>query len=114
MHRDPDLSQWRNNYQVDAIQVNCLDTTGAGDLYAAGYLYGFINELNPEQCGKIGSLLAGKVIEEAGAKIGSASWEYIRNINRMTTMDHLKQSVNGGIHLVDHHTHIFGFINKII
>jgi sugar/nucleoside kinase (ribokinase family) len=64
-------------YAVDAIQVSCLDTTGAGDLYAAGYLYGFVNDFNPERCGKIGSLLAGKVIEEAGAKIGESSWEYI-------------------------------------
>jgi sugar/nucleoside kinase (ribokinase family) len=72
-------------FAADAIQVNCLDTTGAGDLYAAGYLYGFIHELNPELCGKIGSLLAGKVIEEAGAKIGADSWDYIRNIVRTTT-----------------------------
>jgi sugar/nucleoside kinase (ribokinase family) len=64
-------------YQVDAFRVNCLDTTGAGDLYAAGYLYGFVNNLEPAQCGRIGSLLAGKVIEEAGAKICSESWEFI-------------------------------------
>jgi sugar/nucleoside kinase (ribokinase family) len=64
-------------YNVDAFRVNCLDTTGAGDLYAAGYLYGFINDLSPDQCGRIGSLLAGKVIEEAGAKICSESWEFI-------------------------------------
>jgi sugar/nucleoside kinase (ribokinase family) len=66
-------------YAVDAIPVNCLDTTGAGDLYASGYLYGYINGLKPDKCGRIGSLLAGKVIEEAGAKIGSASWDYIRH-----------------------------------
>jgi sugar/nucleoside kinase (ribokinase family) len=64
-------------YASDAIQVNCIDTTGAGDLYASGYLYGFVNDLTPYQCGKIGSLLAGKVIEEAGAKIGASSWDYI-------------------------------------
>jgi sugar/nucleoside kinase (ribokinase family) len=64
-------------YTVEAIKVNCLDTTGAGDLYAAGYLYGYINGLSPAKCGAIGSLLAGKVIEEAGAKICETSWEYI-------------------------------------
>jgi|WetSurSiteA1Bulk_404760.scaffolds.fasta_scaffold08940_1 sugar/nucleoside kinase (ribokinase family) len=66
-------------YAVDAIPVKCMDTTGAGDLYAAGYLYGYIRELNPVQCGKIGSLLAGKVIEEAGAKIRNEVWAEIRN-----------------------------------
>jgi sugar/nucleoside kinase (ribokinase family) len=64
-------------YTADPIQVNCIDTTGAGDLYASGYLYGFVNDVNPDQCGKIGSLLAGKVIEEAGAKIGASTWDYI-------------------------------------
>ncbi|HEX2393927.1 MAG TPA: adenosine kinase [Bacteroidales bacterium] len=64
-------------YKVAAIPSNCIDTTGAGDLYAAGYIYGFINNLTPEHSGRIGSLLAGKVIEEAGAKICKESWEYI-------------------------------------
>lgn len=65
------------NYEVPAIEVNCIDTTGAGDLYAAGYLYGFVHDFDPVKCGKIGSLLAGKVIEEPGAKISSSEWDYI-------------------------------------
>jgi sugar/nucleoside kinase (ribokinase family) len=65
------------NYSADAIKVKCLDTTGAGDLYAAGYIYGFVNGMSPDQCGRIGSLLAGKVIEEAGAKISENSWQFI-------------------------------------
>lgn len=64
-------------YKVNAINANCIDTTGAGDLYAAGYLYGFIKGLEPDHSGRIGSLLAGKVIEEAGAKICNDSWNYI-------------------------------------
>lgn len=64
-------------YKVEAIASNCIDTTGAGDLYAAGYIYGFINNLGPEISGRIGSLLAGKVIEEAGAKICKESWDFI-------------------------------------
>jgi hypothetical protein len=39
-----------------------------------------LNNLTSDRCGKIGSLLAGKVIEEAGAKIGAASWDYIKNV----------------------------------
>jgi sugar/nucleoside kinase (ribokinase family) len=63
--------------EIGIIKANCLDTTGAGDLYAAGYLYGYANRFAPEQSGKIGSLLAGKVIEEPGAKISSAVWDTI-------------------------------------
>jgi sugar/nucleoside kinase (ribokinase family) len=64
-------------YEVGVINVNCVDTTGAGDLYAAGYLYGFINDFNPQKCGEAGALLAGKVIEQPGAKINAASWDFI-------------------------------------
>ena len=67
-------------YKADAIRVNCLDTTGAGDLYASGYLYGYINGMKPDKCGMIGSLLAGKVIEEAGAKIRNEVWDNIREL----------------------------------
>lgn len=70
------------NYMAEAIPVNCIDTTGAGDLYAAGYLYGYINDFDPEKCGRLGSLLAGKVIEEPGAKISPASWNDIRTAVR--------------------------------
>jgi len=71
------ISHLGNKYAVGVIPVKCLDTTGAGDLYAAGYLYGMANDMSPQECGKLGALLAGKVIEEAGAKICAASWEYI-------------------------------------
>jgi sugar/nucleoside kinase (ribokinase family) len=66
-------------FSTGAIPVQCIDTTGAGDLYAAGYLYGYLQGLSPEQCGKIGSVLAGKVIEEPGAKIRAAEWDKIRD-----------------------------------
>jgi sugar/nucleoside kinase (ribokinase family) len=72
------ISHLGTTYQVGVIPVKCLDTTGAGDLYAAGFLYGITRGLSPDECGRIGALLAGKVIEEAGAKISEASWNYIR------------------------------------
>lgn len=72
------ISHKGEKYEVGVIPVKCLDTTGAGDLYASGYLYGMAKEMPPQECGKLGALLAGKVIEEAGAKISEASWEYIR------------------------------------
>ena len=64
-------------YRINANDANCLDTTGAGDLYAAGFLYGVVKSLSPEICGKTGALLAGKVIEEPGARMGKNAWDYI-------------------------------------
>jgi sugar/nucleoside kinase (ribokinase family) len=55
-----------------------VDTTGAGDLYAAGFLYGLILEQPVETCGKIGSILSGKVIEGIGAKMDESTWEKLR------------------------------------
>jgi sugar/nucleoside kinase (ribokinase family) len=72
------IHQSGKTYKVAPVKVNCLDTTGAGDLYAAGFLYGLAANMEPEKCGKIGSLLAGKVIEEPGAKISPVSWDFIR------------------------------------
>ncbi|MGF7137873.1 adenosine kinase [Roseimarinus sediminis] len=57
--------------------TNCIDTTGAGDLYAAGFLYGFSRNLSLEKCGKLASLLAGKVISIYGARMDDELWTEI-------------------------------------
>lgn len=45
-----------------------VDTTGAGDLYAAGVLYGIANQLPPEKSGALGSLAASEIISHLGAR----------------------------------------------
>ena len=45
-----------------------VDTTGAGDLYAAGFLYGHTNGMTPEQCARIGSIAAAEVIGHVGPR----------------------------------------------
>lgn len=65
------------NVKVLPRLANCIDTTGAGDLYAAGFLYGLACDYNHELCGKIGSLLSGKVVEVIGAKMSDDVWEQI-------------------------------------
>ncbi|MBN2480728.1 MAG: adenosine kinase [Bacteroidales bacterium] len=67
-------------YRAGIIDVRCIDTTGAGDLYATGFIYGIIKGFKPDLCGETGALLAGKVIEEPGAKISPAGWDYIYEI----------------------------------
>jgi len=55
-----------------------IDTTGAGDLYAAGYIYGHMKGLSPEICGKMGAVLSGRIIELIGAKMDESNWENLR------------------------------------
>tara|TARA_S200000501_G_C20709648_1_gene693394 strand:- start:113 stop:1039 length:927 start_codon:yes stop_codon:yes gene_type:complete len=45
------------------------DLTGAGDLFAAGYLHGVINDLNSEECLRKGTELSSKIIQKIGARI---------------------------------------------
>ncbi|MDQ0455331.1 adenosine kinase [Rhizobium paknamense] len=45
-----------------------VDTTGAGDLFAAGFLYGYTQNRSLEDCGKLGCLAAGIVIQQIGPR----------------------------------------------
>jgi len=45
-----------------------VDTTGAGDLYAAGFLYGYTQGADLEHCGRLGSLCAGQVVTQLGPR----------------------------------------------
>ena len=49
--------------------LSIKDLTGAGDLFAAGYLHGFINNLSTEQCLAKGTELSSKVIQQIGARL---------------------------------------------
>ena len=63
--------------EVGVIPVSPVDTTGAGDLYASGFLYGYAQELPLEKCGELGALLSGHVIEVLGAKMSQDTWTRI-------------------------------------
>ena len=66
--------------KIDALSVRAVDTTGAGDLYAAGFLYGFSNGFSLDKCGLFGSILAGKVIEVIGARMPEEKWAEARKL----------------------------------
>ena len=56
--------------EVDASKnLSIKDLTGAGDLFAAGYLHGFINNLSTEQCLEHGTKLSSKIIQQIGARL---------------------------------------------
>ncbi len=67
-----------------------VDTTGAGDFYAAGFLYGLCEGLSLRQCGTIGAITAGKVIEVVGTTFGEEEWADIaRLVQRVKTEKYL-------------------------
>ncbi len=65
-------------YNAKAIRVTSLDTTGAGDLFASGFLYALSKDLGINKALKIGAVLGGKVIEIMGPKMGEETWEDIK------------------------------------
>lgn len=61
-----------------------VDTTGAGDFYAAGFMSGLCQGLSLRQCGTIGAMAAGKVIEVVGTTFGDEAWnELFGLVNRV-------------------------------
>jgi len=64
--------------QIGSCKVNVIDTTGAGDMYAAGFMAGLINGLSLENCGKLGSCLAENIIQVVGAKMDEDKWKEIK------------------------------------
>ncbi len=54
---------------IPAVIANAIDTTGAGDSYAAGLLYGFCNNWTLDKAAGLGSLLAARVVEQKGVRL---------------------------------------------
>ncbi|MDQ6974747.1 MAG: PfkB family carbohydrate kinase, partial [Mariprofundaceae bacterium] len=56
-------------FSVAGVPVEALDTTGAGDMYAAGVLYGVTHDFTWQQAGRLGSYAAAKVVAQLGARL---------------------------------------------
>ncbi len=56
-------------FQVGSVPVTPKDTTGAGDSYAGGFLYGYTRGWTPAQCGHFASAVASLVVGQIGARL---------------------------------------------
>ncbi|MFQ5344344.1 MAG: adenosine kinase [Mariprofundus sp.] len=56
-------------FPIEGVEVEAVDTTGAGDMYAAGVLYGITNGLSWQQAGHLGSHAAARVVSQLGARL---------------------------------------------
>ncbi len=65
---------------VPAVKVEVVDTTGAGDLYASGFLYGLTHGMDLVDCGRLGSMCAAEVISHFGARPETPIREFLRQL----------------------------------
>lgn len=62
---------------VPPMPANVIDTTGAGDVWASGFLAGLVKGFDLQKCGMMGAIVAKNIIEVIGAKIDDQRWENI-------------------------------------
>lgn len=80
---DKEGSYVSNGYEshiVKAYKVRAVDTTGAGDAFAAGFLTGLLLDEDLEKCGKIGNMMASLCIKEFGARKGLPYKDVLKEI----------------------------------
>jgi len=56
-------------FPIEGVEITALDSTGAGDMYAAGVLYGITNGLSWKQAGHLGSHAAARIVSQLGARL---------------------------------------------
>ena len=72
------IAHGRERITVDAVPTKVIDTTAAGDMFAAGFLYGLCQGRDLRECGRIATMLASDVISRYGAQLSPALLESIR------------------------------------
>jgi len=61
--------------RINAVQAKAIDTTGAGDLWASGFLYGYLNGWPLEKCGELASAASAEVVQVMGPIISDDSYK---------------------------------------
>ena len=62
---------------IPPMKADVVDTTGAGDMWAAGFLAGLVKGENLQKCGMMGAIVAKNIIEVMGAKMDDERWNII-------------------------------------
>jgi len=64
------VTDGRKSHFIEAFKVKVVDTTGAGDAFGAGFLYGLISSKSLYECGRLGNFVASRCIMKMGARTG--------------------------------------------
>jgi ribokinase len=64
------VTDGRERHLIEAFKVEAVDTTGAGDAFCAGFLYGLLKEKTLQECGRLGNFVASRCVMKMGARAG--------------------------------------------
>ncbi|MBR5856807.1 MAG: adenosine kinase [Bacteroidales bacterium] len=68
--------------KIPPYPAKCIDATGAGDLYAAGFLYAHSLGMPIDICGDVGSIISSKVVEVVGSRVDVPRWKEAKKLIR--------------------------------
>jgi len=77
-------------HRIEVNQVDAVDTTGAGDAYAGGFLYGYVNGWPAPACGRLASAVAASVVSQVGARVTD------RDLLQRLVAEHAPRPPTGG------------------
>ncbi|MBR4416353.1 MAG: hypothetical protein IKS67_06260, partial [Victivallales bacterium] len=63
---------------IDAVKAKAIDTTGAGDSWAAGFFHAWLDGKSLEAAGKLGAKVSAEIVQVAGARLPDATWQSLR------------------------------------
>src|SRR3972149_1265967 len=73
------VTDGKESHLIEAFKTQVVDTTGAGDAFDAGFLYGLIVGKSLRECGRLGNFVASKCIMKMGARAGLPSLRELKN-----------------------------------
>jgi len=95
------------------VVANPIDTTGAGDLFAAGFLYGYLQGYTLQQCARLGSLSGCEVVKVLGAEVPMERFKTIKaHVNSQVFMSSLSDKVCSSVHTNSTSSSLFNISNS--
>jgi len=76
------VTDGKEAHLIEPFKVNVVDTTGAGDAFSAGFLYGLINGKDLYQCGRLGNFVASCCVTKVGDRTGLPTLSDLKDILR--------------------------------
>jgi ribokinase len=74
------VSDGKESHLIDAYMVEAVDTTGAGDAFCAGFIYGLTKRKDLYECGKLGNFVASRCVSKMGARTGLPQLEDLKDL----------------------------------